>query len=123
MLEYNIMEPPFSIEIKGIENKHILNVCKGWGNGYILLPKNHIYHGVMYDDIEDDIAHGGFTYSEKNKYCLLFNNFPNNFWVLGFDTAHYGDTPDVWTKEAVKQETIKLAKYYDQEKFYKKEGN
>ena len=33
----------------------------GWGTGYVLLPHNHPFYGVHYDDLNISI-HGGLTY-------------------------------------------------------------
>lgn len=41
-------------------------------------------------------VHGGVTYSEPTA---------DGLWCFGFDTAHYGDSPEEWTLEAVEAET------------------
>ena len=76
----------------------------GWGCGYVVLPKSHKYYGVVYPDIP---VHGGITLSEHSDGL----NWPEieEGWVLGFDTAHYGDTIDYWTRDRVVKETIDLA--------------
>ena len=78
---------------------------RGWGNGYIGLPKNHPWYNIPYNDINDILyknkignIHGGITFAEKIK----------DYWVIGFDTAHSDNNIDTWNKEAVKEETIKL---------------
>jgi hypothetical protein len=35
-------------------------------------------------------------------------NIPKDWWVIGFDTGHYGDTMERWPKEAVEAETKRL---------------
>lgn len=88
----------------------------GWGNGYVLIPPEHPLFGLGYDHpaIYALSVHGGITYAE----CLTVSHFlitkgyvSENYlgyWVLGFDTAHYGDYLGNWTKEAVEKETAKL---------------
>lgn len=49
--------------------------------GYVLLPTEHKYHGVGYDDIPLDV-HGGLTYSDSAQ---------DGLWQIGFDCAHYND--------------------------------
>jgi len=70
---------------------------KGWGCGYVLLPHDHPYHGKFYDNIPVEV-HGGLTYSEKE----------GEYWMVGFDTAHYMDNKFNCSKEMVLNETIKL---------------
>jgi hypothetical protein len=35
----------------------------GWGNGYVVIPEGHKYHGVDYNDIPVDV-HYGLTFSQ-----------------------------------------------------------
>lgn len=95
----------------------------GYGNGYVLIPKDHPYYGVDYNNIDVDI-HGGLTYGsyfkseDFLKWCkdreisgdITLVNYKNfeDFWMIGFDTCHYGDNRTNWTKEDVIQETDKL---------------
>ena len=83
----------------------------GWGNGYALVPKAHPLHGVNYSHIELDV-HGGLTYSRlvDDEIVSLFGleDADKGYWMLGFDTAHGGDTLEEWPKEAVQKETEKL---------------
>lgn len=69
----------------------------GWGNGYVDLPPEHPQYKVHYDDIPV-IIHGGLTYSDM----------VNGNWRVGFDTAHYGDTLEKWSKWDVLIETMIL---------------
>ncbi len=57
--------------------------AKSWC-GYILLPEEHDYYGVSYNDLPVKV-HGGLTYSE------FFNQNGYVFWMIGFDCAHNGD--------------------------------
>lgn len=90
-----------------VENTWLNATNHGWGNGYVLLPKGHKYHGVHYDDIPVDV-HGRLTFSE-----LVDDDAPTNFnlkdedqggWLIGFDTAHSNDTQSNWPKEKVQEE-------------------
>ena len=75
---------------------------KGWGNGYVILPKEHPFHGYDYDFITQFVnVHSGLTYasSEDNGH---------GGWCIGFDTMHLWDTSEKWPYEAVKEETLRL---------------
>lgn len=83
----------------------------GWGNGYVLIPKGHKLHGKHYDDINVNI-HGGLTFSdevdENFAEKLGLNVSDVGSWAVGFDTAHYGDTPDTCPKSFVQAEVNRL---------------
>jgi hypothetical protein len=83
----------------------------GWGNGYVIIPPNHKLHGRHYDDIDVNV-HGNLTFSElaDNKLIewLGLDIGDLGSWVVGFDTAHFGDTLEKWSKEAVQAETENL---------------
>lgn len=61
---------------------------RGWGNGYVALPEGHKYFGVDYNSIEVDV-HGGLTFSQQI----------GNYWVVGFDTAHWNDNKENCTMQ------------------------
>lgn len=70
---------------------------KGWGNGYVILPKNHSFHGVGYDFINEHLEGlQPLTYADAND---------DGEWMVGFDTCHSGDTIDKWPESAVLKET------------------
>jgi hypothetical protein len=95
----------------------------GWGNGYVLLPKNHPYYGIDYDSVNLN-AHGGLTFSREFisenflKWVeglefdgdITIKNFKevDGYWMFGFDTSHYGDNEYNCTKSYVMNETIDL---------------
>ena len=104
------------------------NCATGWGNGYVAVPKSHPLFGKEYidsDEVSDIAIHGGITYSEGLALSFLtplpdvhpddLTEFeyaqknPDDYWVFGFDTAHWQDSPITWPKERVIQETDKLA--------------
>ena len=73
----------------------------GWGCGYVIIPPGHPMHGVHYNDIPVS-CHGGLTFSDSASEL----DWPEiteedaDGWVVGFDTAHIGDTLTKWTDEA-----------------------
>ena len=93
-------------------NNHIVNIKRGWGNGYVVIPKGHPAHNINYDEIFVDV-HGGLTFS-NNVDSLNKEDFPEltnemaGCWVVGFDTSHFGDNLENWTKERVIDETNDL---------------
>ena len=56
-------------------------VTGGHWCGYVLLPEGHKHHGAGYDDIPASV-HGGLTYAASE----------GDWWKIGFDCAHAGDT-------------------------------
>ena len=41
------------------------NLLRGYGCGYIGVPKGHLWHGMDYDDLRDVDVHGGLTWSDN----------------------------------------------------------
>lgn len=81
----------------------------GWGNGYVGVPEGHPAYGKHYDEMYDKIdVHGGLTFSEHYDDVKDFPKSMRGMWIFGFDTCHYGDTPQKWTIEAVQAETERL---------------
>ena len=76
---------------------------RGWGNGYVRIVEGHPFYGMNYMDIPVNV-HGGLTFGDN---IMDNDRFPDGYWV-GFDTAHYGDDSEIWTIEAVSDETIDL---------------
>ena len=101
----------------------LLHFEYGWGNGYVLLPPNHPFHGKQYENLSINI-HGGLTYGEFFKSDQFINwigyrefygdiNMDNyqkfqNYWIIGFDTAHCDDNLLTCSKEFVINETNDL---------------
>jgi hypothetical protein len=74
--------------ISGYKCRIKRNEVTGTLCGYVGIPKEHKYWGVIYDEgdeeldaIADDV-HGGFTYSEQGD---------DGWWYFGFDTSHADD--------------------------------
>ena len=101
-------------------------------NGYVAVPPTNKYHGKSVDDLYDVVVHGGVTLSEP--VCSTFlkdemkdmgidvtmgrndvlddaifldgvKDVPSDWWIIGFDTSHDGDTKEKWTIETVSGET------------------
>lgn len=82
-------------------------VPRGWGNGYVALPKDHPWYGLDYNEIPADV-HGGLTFGQLASDWSEQFDFDPESWVIGFDTAHFGDNLNVWPKESVVEETLRL---------------
>jgi len=98
----------------------------GWGNGYVLLPKNHPLYGEDYDAVSVNTIdiHGGLTYGcefDSNHFIkwinsreidgdVTMNNYQkfNGYWMFGFDTSHLGDSLLTCPKSYVMSQTINL---------------
>lgn len=102
-------------------------------NGYIIVSRNNPYFGRDYDDVDIPV-HGGFTFSmcaEELDWIEIPSECRNSgYWVLGWDTKHYGDTRGKWPKEKVEKETARAAMdmqiaeiRQEMEKNRKKSGN
>tara|TARA_R110000851_G_scaffold332337_1_gene508161 strand:- start:4161 stop:4511 length:351 start_codon:yes stop_codon:yes gene_type:complete len=105
-----------------LKNTHLTRSAHmdfGWGNGYVILPKGHIFNGVGYDILNETgkiNVHYGLTFSEKYENltdkikALIPKDIKEGCWVVGFDTAHYRDTLERWGKREVYEEVKKLSK-------------
>ena len=103
------------------KNTWLDNVIEhGWGNGYVAIPKSHPIFNKLpkdYNEIDVDI-HGGLTFGEEATFIdgeitpIIGNVIIDKpYFVIGFDTVHFGDNMYKWTKEKVIEETKNL---YDQ---------
>ena len=87
---------------------------RGWGNGYVVIPYLHRLHGRSYDDLNDGISiHGGLTFAQQIDSIRMLKEWglPAKClygWCVGFDTAHWSDSPITWPKERVEEETQSL---------------
>ena len=89
---------------------------RGWGNGYVCIPEGHPMHGMGYDEIHqayDIDVNGDLTFSESaanlTHWGLPELVVPTD-WIIGFDTAHYGDDREKWPDEqSVLREAARLA--------------
>jgi hypothetical protein len=72
----------------------------GWGNGYVSLPKTHKHYGKSYNDLMSELPNLNVE--------LTYGNQEDEYWVIGFDSAHYGMNQQNWNKQRVLNETIEL---------------
>lgn len=93
------------------ELSHLGSIDCGWGNGYVAVPPGHPWHGVSYMDIECDI-HGGLTYGQTKNNLNWYEakDVPVDYYIVGFDTAHYGDSKHSCPKEYVLDQVEYLKK-------------
>lgn len=115
-MKFGIYKLAIENHMKKIPNFHMEF---GWGMGYVLLPFNHPFYGKDYDDINIYI-HGGLTFGQKfdievflqwikNREIIgdvTIENFERlkDYWIIGFDTNHYGDNLYSCSKEFVLSE-------------------
>ncbi len=99
------------MEIKSfvLENTWLMGMDVGWGNGYIVIPKDHPWYMKDYDEIDVDV-HCGLTFGRLIDKAEKDNPFYPYLgeYVIGFDTAHYQDNLQNCPKEYVEAETEKL---------------
>lgn len=95
-----------------------LKIDCGWGNGYVIIPKNHPWWNKPYEDLNNEIyVHFGLTYGQivTPSIIMSFNTKELNdshigMYLIGFDTGHYTDTLKLWPKKRVIEETQYLEK-------------
>ena len=86
---------------------------RGWGNGYVRIPRGHPWFLETNNEYDKDAkwndvdVHGGITYASFNS--RLFPNDPDAVWI-GWDSAHFDDCLERWPKQSVQYETEKLAR-------------
>lgn len=95
----------------------------GYANGYVAIPPEHPLYNCGYDDFYVDV-HGGLTFAEfaphvKNCFnpnflelCEL-NDIPDDYKVFGFDTMHYMDNINNWSREMCIDEVEKLKEFFE----------
>ena len=83
----------------------------GWGNGYVCLPEGHPCYGLDYDAISEQYpidVHYGLTLAAPSDECEWPEIPEGKWWIVGFDTAHHGDSLSKWPKSAVEKEAQML---------------
>lgn len=93
--------PPKILEL--IESNPIFGSAleAGEANGYVGLPLGHKYYGMDYDSVDVSV-HGGLTWGQEQEIK------GEKYWVLGFDTHHFGDNKHNWPIYKVVEETKRL---------------
>ena len=72
-----------------------------WYCGYAVIPEDHQFYGLDYEEVEEDIdVHGGLTFSGEFEDVDGF--------LLGFDCNHAWDDPGVQDEEYTLSECKKL---------------
>lgn len=116
------------INLSGYEFEH------GTHNGYVAVPPENKYHGKSIGDMGGFNVHGGITFSEPATYPDKMNGMEikqeyvgkrnillekaefitenteigDDWWIFGFDTAHWGDNKYDWDRQAVIEETLSM---------------
>ena len=94
---------PQFVDIEGSK----LLMPHGWGNGYVVIPPGHPAYAIHYGDLNELISvHYGLTFAGHASNCGMFSlkEDEQDCWIVGFDTAHHGDTLEKWPKERVQIE-------------------
>lgn len=114
----------------------IMMLSHGTHNGYVAVPPEHPLYGKDYDEPEIEAleVHGGITLSDavimppedngikinpkyvgkrhplldKAEYINEETGVPDNWWIFGFDTCHFGDNEMIWNRPNVESETLRL---------------
>ena len=98
-----------------VRNTWLPGTDHGWGNGYVIIFKDHPMYGKHYNDFNQNIyVHGGLTFSSHISEMENFTGYSDeeikDGWVIGFDTAHLHDNIYNWPKREVLKETERLRK-------------
>jgi hypothetical protein len=112
-----------NLELGPEQKKHLLDF--GWGNGYVIIKKDHQLWGSDYNSVSVNV-HGGITFANSvHHFYMMVNgekepklkeqleNLPLKYkggWMFGFDTVHYGDSLEKWPHRRVRLEAEKLQK-------------
>lgn len=104
--------PSLDMEARLIPNDQNLFDC-GYANGYVGVQKGHPFYGIDYRQLFDKISvHGGLTFSDHIK-CNVPDEHENwldeDYWWIGFDTKHSGDTIEEQDLEYCLEQLIGLA--------------
>lgn len=82
---------------------------QGWGNGYVYIHRDLMDIEDVPKIVDEIPVHYGASFDSWQE--------DNTYFCVGFDTGHYGDTPETWTKEAVEKETIEwfknISRYFE----------
>jgi hypothetical protein len=113
MIDWFIVEdwlkPQLNKELKAIQDKLQMSSLfdRGWGNGYVAVPRGHPWYRRDYNDLHVE-ASGGMTFSDFGKHLGSCPEHLQNHWVVGFDTGHAWNTSENSDKKMVIAETIEL---------------
>lgn len=101
-INLNVLTQNYLTNLFSVVNNIYSNKRYGYGNGYVIIPKNinNPLYGLSYDEIHNNFdirVHGGLTFSafgkelKKNKWIKIVeeNNIKPDDYIIGFDTMHY----------------------------------
>lgn len=96
--------------------------ARGWGNGYVILPKDHAFHSHDCDHINEYVkCHGDLTMAQLDIKWVDFESDsgvePNGSWVIGFDTSHRGDNKQNCSEAYVKSQLRDLCQQLEKYSF------
>lgn len=99
-------------------------IGRGWGNGYVALPKEHPCYGMDYNKI-DVRVHWGLTFGDyaDNLYKEDWELIPEGLegtYIVGFDTSHCDSAELFPTEKEVLEETLSLRNQLTNPKFFDK---
>lgn len=84
---------------------------RGYGNGYVVIPKGFPLHGLHYDDFYIEV-HGGLTFSSPASRLIDLEYIDpvedKDSWVFGFDTAHLYSHKLFKDRKSVQEELNRL---------------
>lgn len=89
------------------------NLNLGWGNGYVILDKNHPWYRIGYKEIPVEV-HGGLAYGAVIDKGMIhawkedLSEEDEGKYLIGFNTAHYGDNQDNCNREYVEEQAVEL---------------
>ena len=84
-------------------NSGLMGDHHGVANGYVGVYKDHPWYRKHYDELQDVQVHGGLTYSDSRNPETF--KCDRDWWYVGFDTCHSGDTCTFWDMNRVMMET------------------
>lgn len=92
-----------------LENPYSPTWERGWGNGYVALPKEHPYYGLGIDELIPRLKiHGGVTFADYAANLTDAVPAPDDWLVVGWDTSWRADTRESWPMERVVSENASL---------------
>lgn len=88
-----------SVRLPGLSSlSNSLLEC-GWGNAYVAIPYNDMIPDELHYDQIAEPEDQEWTFGQRMD--LTFNGEKKNYFVLGFDTAHYGQNKENWPESRV----------------------
>lgn len=94
----------------------------GWGNGYVAIPPNHPGWGKDWETTSPYLdVHGGVTLCgkfhepwRKIEGEVIPEEITKDWWIVGFDTGHWGDNEHDQNEAFVRNETEHLLRQIEE---------